>query len=49
MPVEFGIWKISNGVERVQWTSIERETRIEEILVKDIGIIGDLVHRSVEI
>jgi hypothetical protein len=40
MPVEFGIWKITNGVEKVQWSSIDREARIEEILVKDVSIIG---------
>ena len=32
MPVEVGIWKLGKTTERVQFTPMEAESRLEEIL-----------------
>lgn len=41
MPIEVGIWKINNGVSRIQFTPIESEQKLEEILEEDISIISE--------
>ncbi|ASS73626.1 recombinase RecB [Tumebacillus algifaecis] len=41
MPIEVGIWNVSNGVKRVNFTPIASEKKLEEILEKDISIISD--------
>jgi hypothetical protein len=41
MPIEVGVWRINGGVERVQFSSIETENKLETILYQDIGILND--------
>lgn len=38
MPIELGIWRIDSGCNRLQVTSVFDESRLEEILEKDISI-----------
>lgn len=38
MPLELGIWRIDNGLERLDVKSLEQEERLEEFLDKDISI-----------
>src|SRR4051812_18253033 len=51
MPVEFGIWRIDSGLNPVSFGTMDFESRLEEILEKDISIaspnwmiIGRQVH-----
>jgi hypothetical protein len=51
MPVEFGIWRIDSGINPVSFGTMDLESRLEEILEKDITIaspnwmiIGRQVH-----
>lgn len=39
MPIEVGIWRINNGPERVQFSSIETEKKLETILNEDISLL----------
>lgn len=39
MPIEVGIWRINNGLERVQFLSIENENKLEIILYNDISLL----------
>ena len=38
MPLELGIWRIDNGLDEVQTVTMDQESRLEEILAKDITI-----------
>lgn len=40
MPVEFGIWRIDEGVIPVPSSAIENETKLEDILEEDLSILG---------
>jgi RecB family endonuclease NucS len=51
MPVEFGFWRIDSGINPVSFGTMDLESRLEEILDKDITIaspnwmiIGRQVH-----
>lgn len=39
MPVEVGVWKVNDKPERLRFTSMDEESRLEEILKSDIGIL----------
>ncbi|NGM83955.1 DUF91 domain-containing protein [Paenibacillus sp. 7124] len=39
MPIELGVWKINGALERVPFSSMESEQKLEEAITKDIGII----------
>lgn len=39
MPVEIGIWRIGDKPERVRFSSLESESKLEEILEQDISIL----------
>jgi Endonuclease NucS len=39
MPVEVGIWRINGAPERVHFSSIEKESKLEDVLYTDIGIL----------
>jgi hypothetical protein len=39
MPVEVGIWRINGAPERVHFSSIEKESKLEDVLYNDIGIL----------
>jgi RecB family endonuclease NucS len=39
MPVAVGIWRINGAPERVHFSSIERESKLEDVLYTDIGIL----------
>lgn len=42
MPIEIGIWNITdNKIDKIDFSSIDSEKRLEEILTKDISILGD--------
>jgi len=38
MPVEFGVWRIDSGINPVSFGIMDLESRLEEILEKDISI-----------
>jgi hypothetical protein len=40
MPVEFGIWRIDKDLVKIPWSSMDEESRLESILVKDLSILG---------
>jgi hypothetical protein len=40
VPIETGIWRIDNGVSRINTVRMENETKLEEVLLKDIDILG---------
>jgi hypothetical protein len=41
VPIEVGIWRIDNGdVRRVNAAALEAERRLEDVLVRDITILG---------
>jgi hypothetical protein len=40
MPVEFGIWRIDEGVVPVPSSPIENEAKLEDILEEDLSILG---------
>jgi hypothetical protein len=40
MPVEFGIWRIDEGVVPVPSSSLDNEAKLEDILEEDLSILG---------
>ena len=40
MPVEFGIWRIDGGLRRVPFIKLGDECRLEDILVRDVSVLG---------
>lgn len=41
MPIEVGIWRIDNGqIEPVPASSLENESRLEDVLERDLSILG---------
>ena len=40
MPVEFGIWRIDGGLRKVPFIKLGGERRLEDILVRDVSILG---------
>lgn len=42
MPIELGIYKVSGEItEKIQFTSLDKESKLEKILVKDISILSN--------
>ncbi|MFW6016484.1 MAG: endonuclease NucS domain-containing protein [bacterium] len=42
MPVEIGFWKLSdNTVERIDFTTIQTEKKLEDVLEEDISILSE--------
>lgn len=41
MPIEVGIWRINAGVEKVHFSSIDTENKLETILYRDITVLDD--------
>src|SRR5215212_1752300 len=39
MPIEVGIWRINGTPQRLRFSAIEKETRLEDVLDADIGIL----------
>jgi hypothetical protein len=39
MPIEVGIWRINNNLEKVQFSSIETEHKLELILYENISLL----------
>ncbi len=51
MPIEVGIWKVNGGIKKVDFSVIESEKKLEDILSKDLSILSDdllLVGRQVQ-
>ncbi len=40
MPIELGIWKLGNKLEKVSFSAIESEQKLEDTLVQDISILS---------
>lgn len=40
MPIETGIWRLGDNLEQVPFSSMDRESRLEEALAKDIAILS---------
>src|SRR5690625_4848377 len=41
MPIEVGLWKVNDKIEKMEYQVIESENKLEEILVKDLSILDD--------
>jgi len=39
MPIEVGIWRMSERPERIDFSAIDAEKRLEDVLAKDLGIL----------
>lgn len=39
MPIELGIWKINGDVEKIHFSSMETERKLEDVITHDISII----------
>jgi len=39
MPIEIGMWRLNDGVQRIAFSSMETEDKLEEILAMDISIL----------
>ncbi|MEK4976642.1 endonuclease NucS domain-containing protein [Bacillus sp. FSL K6-6540] len=39
MPIELGVWKINEKVEKIHFSSIETERKLEDVIADDISII----------
>ncbi len=39
MPIEVGIWRIGSNIERVHFSSIETEAKLEDVLHRDISVL----------
>lgn len=51
MPIEVGIWKIKDEVERLNFNTIESEKKLENIIEQDISILSDqllLIGRQIQ-
>ena len=42
MPIELGIWRIDERLERVEASALDKEDRLEDILHQDISIASPL-------
>ncbi len=40
MPIEVGIWRLGKKIERVEFSSIRSERRLEDVLTRDISILS---------
>ena len=40
MPIEIAVWKLGKEPQKVAFTSIDSEKKLEEILVKDISLVS---------
>ncbi|MCT1398476.1 endonuclease NucS [Paenibacillus sp. p3-SID867] len=40
MPIELGVWKINEKVEKIHFSSIETERKLEDVIADDISIIN---------
>ena len=40
MPIELGIWRLGESLTRVEFSSIETESKLEDTLVKDLSILS---------
>lgn len=41
LPIEVGIWKLNNGVQKIDYQNIESEEKLENILMQDISILSE--------
>lgn len=41
MPIEVGLWKVNDDIEKIGYQRIESERKLEEILEKDLCILDD--------
>lgn len=41
MPIEVGLWKVNDDIEKIGYQRIESERKLEEILEKDLSILDD--------
>lgn len=41
VPIEVGIWKVKEQIERITFSPIESERKLEDILEKDLSILSD--------
>ena len=39
MSVEFGIWRINGELKRLDFTPLDKETKLENVLLKDLGVL----------
>ena len=39
MPIEVGIWRLGDNLERVRFSSIESESRLEDTIAADISTL----------
>ncbi len=39
MPIEFGIWRLGDKLERINFSAMDAESRLEDVLAEDISVI----------
>ena len=42
MPIEVGIWRMGDTLERIEFSPVDLESRLEDMLVEDISILSPL-------
>ena len=50
MPIEVGVWRLSNNLQRIAVSALDYEARLEEVLARDISVLSSqlmLVGRQV--
>ena len=40
MPIEVGVWRLGNDLKQIPFSSLDRESRLEEALAEDISILS---------
>ena len=40
MPVEIGVWRLGDDLKQVPFSSMDRESKLEEALARDISVLS---------
>lgn len=40
MPIELGVWKLGGKPEKISFSAIDSESKLEDILAQDISILS---------
>ncbi|MCH7909238.1 MAG: DUF91 domain-containing protein, partial [Candidatus Hydrogenedentes bacterium] len=39
MPIEVGLWKLGDRLEKIDFTPMDSESRLEQVLADDVSVI----------
>jgi len=45
MPIEMGIWRLGGELERLEYSALESEARLQDVLVKDLSVVSPQLMR----